>query len=73
MAEIVSTCPLMTPSPLSLARIRMSKHREEHADNTSGLGKQVSRKRWYKENLYLWLPLFLRCMLYYQSTDRSSS
>ena len=46
--------------------ILLSKHREEHADNTSGLGKQVSRKRWYKENLYLRLPLFLRCMLYYQ-------
>lgn len=26
---------------------------------------QASRKRWYKQNLYLRMPLFIRCLLYY--------
>lgn len=28
--------------------------------------QQAARKRWYKQNVYLRMPLFLRCFLYYQ-------
>ncbi len=37
----------------------------ENATNTSN-AKQAERKRWYKSNLYLRLPLFFRAFLYFQ-------
>lgn len=33
---------------------------------TKGNAKQTTTKRWYKDNLYLRLPLFLRAFLYFQ-------
>ena len=34
--------------------------------STSGMAKQTETKRWYKNNLYYRLPLFLRAFLYFQ-------
>lgn len=45
------------------------KHQFHHADQHDGmsinLGK-AEKKRWYKDNLYLRMPLFLRAFLYFQ-------
>ncbi len=37
----------------------------QYAENSSNAA-QAGHKRWYKENLYLKLPLFIRCFLYFQ-------
>ncbi len=36
------------------------------SSGTEGNAKQTTTKRWYKNNLYLRLPLFLRAFLYFQ-------
>ena len=45
--------------------IMKSKHKADSIKKSSIARAQAERKRWYKENIYLKLPLFIRAFLYF--------